>query len=297
MLTLFIYALVLFAALFISGFILSLFGFESVKLSPELRKEIKKGSWYRPKDEVVARPLIFTRPLYPVNHFLLLKVFREKIELKLAMAELNLLPEDYLGIKELFTLALFFVAFFITKQIKPMDILVVILLGFFFPDLYLKRKIQRRKQLILKALPTAIDLISLCVGGGLEFMVGVSWVVARYPTNPLIKEFSRIIHDVKMGMSRQDALKDMAKRVEVPEISSFVNALVHAHRMGTPIADVLNILAEEARRQRFQRGERKALTAPIKMLFPLIAFIMPVVAIIVAGPILLQFFKGGLPKF
>jgi len=122
-------------------------------------------------------------------------------------------------------------------------------------------------------------------------------VVERSPKSPLVNEFSLVIHEVSIGKSRAGALKDMAKRLSLAEVSSFVNTVVHAERMGTSMSDILAILSEEARRQRFQKGERLALQAPIKMLFPLILFILPVVGIIIGGPILLQFMQGGVPKF
>ena len=125
-------------------------------------------------------------------------------------------------------------------------------------------------------------------------MQGVEWAIQRAKPSPLVKELSIVINEIKVGKSRQEALKSMSRRLNLPEVFSFVNTLVAADRMGTPVYDVLNSLGEETRRQRFQRGERLALQAPIKMLFPLIFFILPVVAIIVGGPILLQFLKGGL---
>jgi tight adherence protein C len=118
-------------------------------------------------------------------------------------------------------------------------------------------------------------------------------VIKRSKVSSLTKELSLVLHEIQMGKSRSDSLKSMAKRMSIPEVSSLVNTLVAADRMGTPVYNVLNDLGEEARRQRFQRGERLALTAPIKMLFPLIFFILPVVAIIVGAPILLQFMQGG----
>jgi tight adherence protein C len=86
----------------------------------------------------------------------------------------------------------------------------------------------------------------------------------------------------------------MSRRLDIPEISSFVQTIIQAERMGTPVAEAFTILSEDTRMQRFHRGERIALQAPIKILIPLIFFIMPVIGIVIGGPILLQFMAGGL---
>jgi tight adherence protein C len=103
--------------------------------------------------------------------------------------------------------------------------------------------------------------------------------------------------EIKVGKSRRQALQDLARRINAPELYSFSRALVQAERLGAPVEVALNVLSEEVREARFRRAERTALQAPIKLLFPLIFFIMPVVGIIVAGPIFLQFFTGGIAGF
>jgi len=222
---------------------------------------------------------------------------RKGLEGRLSSAETNILPEEFLAIKE--ALSLFFVlaVFFLLGQHQPLRLLVAALAGFYLPELYLKQRIHRHKASIAKALPDTIDLLTLCVGSGLDFMIGLEWVIRRSKANPLTKEFAWVIHEVSMGRSRQETLMRMAKRLEMPEVSSFVHTLVHADRMGSPISEVLSVLSEEARTRRFQRGERLALQAPIKMLFPLVLFILPAVGIIVGAPILLEFMKGNLLKF
>ena len=100
-----------------------------------------------------------------------------------------------------------------------------------------------------------------------------------------------------MGSSRRDALKHLSERINSTEMASFVRTLLQADRMGAPIGEVLKMQAEEIRMRRFQKGEEAALKAPIKLLAPLLIFILPVVLIIVAGPILIQFTRGDLLKF
>ncbi len=266
-----------------------------LKLSPNLKKGLDDEIWQKKRQ--IRNPFLLTLPFLPFNRLILNKIGRQNLENKLFLAEINLSAEDFLGVKEILILASFFVTIYITKKATPLPILLSILMGYYLPDFYLNYKVKNQKRLIIKVFPDIVDLLSLCIGAGLDFMTGLQWVVQRSRSNPLIRELFRIINEVKTGATRHDALKSMSKRLGIPEISSFINALVHADRMGAPIYNTLTMLSEEARRQRFQRGERMALKAPIKMLFPLIVFILPVVGIIVGGPILLQFLQTDLPKF
>ncbi|MFA5357030.1 MAG: type II secretion system F family protein [Candidatus Omnitrophota bacterium] len=183
--------------------------------------------------------------------------------------------------------------------LKPeLPILVVpFLLGFMLPDMWLNSKIKKRHAEILRDLPHVIDLLNICVGAGLDFMVAVGRVIQEFKPCVIIDELKILMREIQMGSSRRDALKSLAKRVNSPEVISFTRTLVQADRMGTPIGEALRMQAEEIRGRRFQKGEEMALKAPIKLLFPLLFFIMPVVLIIVAGPIMIQFTRGGFIKF
>lgn len=258
----------------------------------------------RPKLELIAqakaapgvkKPLIFFRLLFPLNNLLLRRLPKEKMMDRLLAAEVNIPVEDFLSIKELLALGLPF-CFYLSlgSAVKPLWLLSAGLLGWFIPEFYLGRRIKKRRGEIISALPEVVDLLSLCVSGGLDFMSGLKWVIERSRPNALVKEFSFVSRQINMGKRRQEAMKEMARRLNIPEISSFVRIIVQADKLGTPVSEVLHILSDETRRQRFQRGERLALQAPIKMLLPLILFILPVVAIIVGGPVLLQFMQGGL---
>jgi tight adherence protein C len=176
-------------------------------------------------------------------------------------------------------------------------ILATLVIGIVLPDIWLKIRRSIRKKLVVKDLPDVIDLLSLCVNAGLDFSLAVNWVVEKSKRTPLVEELELFLLETRMGKSRRRALQDMSKRFNLPEVSSFTRALIQAERLGTPVESALNILSEEMRDFRFRRGEQLALQAPIKMLFPLIFCIMPVVAIIVAGPIFLQFMGGGIQLF
>lgn len=172
-----------------------------------------------------------------------------------------------------------------------------LVIGFIIPDLWLSMKVKRRHREIRRDLPPALDLLNLCVDAGLDFMLAVNRVIKDFKKCPLTDELSEVWRENKMGLSRREALQHLSRRVNLPELSSFVRTLLQADRMGAPMSEALKIQAEEIRQSRYFQGEEAALKAPIKLLFPLFCFILPVVLVIVAGPILIQFLRGGSIKF
>lgn len=193
-----------------------------------------------------------------------------------------------------FVLGVIFMKIMAKKAPNYMIPLIATSVGFYIPGIWLKQRMKKRQNSIAKELPSVIDLLNLCVGSGIDFMLAVQRVIRDYKRCPLTEELSTLWRENSMGTPRKEALKNLSWRVNLPEISSFVSTLIQADRMGTPISDALEIQAEQIRIKRFQRGEENALRAPIMLLIPLIFFILPVVAIIVAAPILLQFMKGGI---
>jgi len=177
--------------------------------------------------------------------------------------------------------------------VKPEWLLLAAAVGFIAPQIWLRARIARRQTAIVRMLPEVIDLLALCVGAGLDFMGALNKVIflKDHQREPLIQELSLAMQEMKLGKRKVEAMRAMGRRVNLPELSSFVRTLVQADRMGTPITDVFAIHAEDMRLHRFMKAEREALKAPIKILVPLIFCIMPCVAIIVGAPIFLQFMK------
>jgi len=207
-----------------------------------------------------------------------------------------------MNVSQFFALQLFLTAVlvFITVVIfkpEPLLLLVPLCIGYLLPNLWLRSRIKKRQTAILKNLPHIIDLLNICVGAGLDFMVAVNRVTQEFRPCLMVDELKMMLREIQMGNSRRDALKNLSARVGSLELTSFVRTLLQADRMGTPIAEALKVQAEELRIRRFQRGEEMGLKAPIKLLFPLLFFILPVVLIIVAGPILIQFTRGGFGTF
>ena len=208
--------------------------------------------------------------------------------------------QEFTGLRVLAALAGCFAGFIILQEIptlSPAVIPVVGAVGFLLPGMWLKSRIKTRERSIIRLLPEVIDLLTLCIGAGLDFLMALNKVVAlpRFKREPLVEELSAAMQEIKFGKRRSEALRSMAKRLNLSELSSFVRAVVQADRMGTPIAEVLAIHSVDVRSERMVKAERMALKAPIKILFPLIFFIMPCVAIVVGGPVILQFPKQGNP--
>ena len=209
-------------------------------------------------------------------------------------AHVNISPEGFFNLKILIMVALVVASIIITAKPNFVFISLSIIAGYIIPNFYLKHMIAKRKYLIARRLPETVDLLGLCIEAGLDFVNSVKWVIDKTPGTAMTEELTFVLEEVKWGKPRIQALKDMSRRLDIPEISSFVQTIIQAERMGTPVAEAFAILSEDSRAQRFHRGERIALQAPIKILLPLIFFIMPVIGIVIGGPILLSFMQGGL---
>lgn len=220
----------------------------------------------------------------------------ESLKRKLISAGKPMTANQFLTLKFLLAASLPVITFIILRP-EPSLLVVPLLMGFILPDLWLNNKIKKRHAAVLRDLPHIIDLLNICVGAGLDFMVAVGRVIQEFRRCVLIDELKVLMQEIQMGSSRKEALKNLSARINSPEVISFSRTLIQADRMGTPIGEALKMQSEEIRLRRFQKGEEMALKAPIKLLFPLLFFILPVVLIIVAGPILIQFTRGGMLKF
>jgi len=161
----------------------------------------------------------------------------------------------------------------------------------FLPDLWLKEQGDTRQQAVLRQLPDALDLWTLMVEAGLSFDQSVLRSLERMKTGPLSGEMRRFLAEVRMGSSRKDALLAAAERVGLPEFSSFATSVAEAQRLGATMGPALRAQADQMRLRRTQRAEKRAQEAPIRLLFPLIAFVMPTVFIVLFGPIVLALMK------
>ncbi len=176
---------------------------------------------------------------------------------------------------------------------NPILYIVLPALGFFYPDIWLRDIRKKQVDAVLRTLPAYLDFITMAVEAGLNFSGAIAQARTKGPAGPLVIEFGIVLRDMRSGIPRTRALKRMAKRLDIHEISSFVNAVVQAEKMGSSMAGVLRIQAEQRRSERFQRAEKKAMEAPVKLIGPLVIFIFPTTFIVLAFPIAIKFIQGG----
>ncbi|WP_439663371.1 type II secretion system F family protein [Lentzea sp. HUAS TT2] len=155
--------------------------------------------------------------------------------------------------------------------------------GFFLPDLLLLNAGQKRQEKIRRALPDALDMLTVCVEAGLGFDAALAQV-ARNTSGPLAQECARVLQEMQIGKSRNESLRALTLRTTVAELRSFVSALAQAGELGVPIAAVLREQAREMRLRRRQRAEEQAQKVPVKILFPLITCLFPAMFVIIIGP-------------
>lgn len=235
----------------------------------------------------------FIAGIFPFTRNLLEKFGAyKKIKDRLEAAHLDVSPIEFINLKILLMMLLGGIALFAAGKPNVWWVLFALFFGYMGPEIWLNKKIAARKYEISRVLPETVDLLGLCVEAGLDFTTSVRWIIEKTPGNPMIEELKFVLEEIKWGKSRSQALKDMSRRLNISEVSSFAQTLVQAERMGTPITEAFMILSEDTRLQRFHRGERFAMKAPLKILIPLIFCILPVIGIVIGGPIFIQFMQN-----
>jgi tight adherence protein C len=211
----------------------------------------------------------------------------------------NWSPAEFWGIRIFAAVglgALLFALFWVTNNWGILNIAIVLgapVLGYFLPVLMMRSSIRRRQNNVLKALPDALDLLVICVEAGLGFELAMAKVNEKWD-NELGRAFGRVLQEIRLGKARREALREMARRIEVPDLTSFIAAMIQADQLGVSIGKVLRIQADQMRLRRRQRAERLAHEAPIKMLFPMIFLIFPSIFIVLLGPAALIILDIGL---
>jgi tight adherence protein C len=215
---------------------------------------------------------------------------RAKAADELAKAGDPMSIEQYLAIRTAAMIGapLLFLAY-VSRTGGHLDTLGVIWLGALFmagsrlSSWLVRKRMQKRKEQVLRALPTALDLITVCMEAGLSFDSGLAKVVEK-TRGTLSDEFARVLSEMQVGKGRREALKDMAKRLDTRDVSSFVAAIVQADQMGMALGPVMRAQSDDVRMRRRQHAEEQAMKAPVKMLFPLIFCILPSMILVVLGP-------------
>lgn len=215
-------------------------------------------------------------------------------------------PAIFWGVKAI--LAIFFPAcIFLIKFVGPdivfpakkMIVLLCVLaiLGFYLPNLLLRLKIKKRKEIILKGFPDALDLMEVCVQAGMGLDSAITRVANELQmSNQILSDELRIYNlEMRHGKLRKDALNNLAMRTDVEEVKNLVTLLIQTDKFGTSIGQALKVYSDTMRTQRFQRAEEMASKIPTKLLFPLILFIFPALFVVILGPALISIaraFKG-----
>ncbi len=223
----------------------------------------------------------------------------EKYKRKLACAGLQevLTPEDFYSFK-LFLILGFPIVFLCLRAFLeedwPLELVFVLApVGFIYPDIWVRGMIQNRQREIVGAMPFAVDMLALSVEAGLDFIAAMSKVTEKARPSALTKEFNLIQKEIKIGASRSEALRNMAWRVDLIQISSFAATLIAADSVGASIGPILKALSGEIRQKRSSEVEKAGATAATKILFPMLFLIVPAVFIVVGAPIALQAISGG----
>lgn len=174
---------------------------------------------------------------------------------------------------------------------KLLIISVFVLIGYYVPQMLLSSKIQRRQKEARKAMPDALDLLTICVEAGLGFDGAMSKVNEKWD-NILSRAFGRVIREIQLGKLRREALRAMADRLGIPEMTSFVAAIIQSEQLGVSMAKVLRIQSDQMRVKRRQLAEEEAHKAPIKMLVPMALLIFPSICIVLMSPALLMMMRS-----
>ncbi len=164
---------------------------------------------------------------------------------------------------------------------------VLLLVGWMFPRMWLKGKLKARQKKVQRGLPDAMDLVTTCVEAGLGLDAALSRV-AEKTEGPFARELQVMMRDVALGKLRREAMQELADRIGVEELTSFVTSIIQAEQLGVGVAQVLRVQSDQMRTKRRQKAEKSAHEAPIKMLFPLVLFVFPSFLIVILGPAMIR---------
>ena len=263
----------------------------SMREQPATLEEIELSL---PFSERVIAPIIQKAAAFMVRFTPARSLEATRRNLDLAGNPNNMTASYFFGVRMVAMLGLgaliFVLMAFVAKSEAAITILLTMVftaLGFFLPVLWLGGKIRKRKDVIIKALPDALDLLTICVEAGLGFDQAMQRVTEKWD-NELSHSFARALQEIRLGKTRRESLRDMSNRIDVSDMTSFIAAVIQSEQLGVSMSKVLRIQSDQMRQRRRQRAEEKARQAPVKMLFPLVFLIFPSIFIVLLGPAVLQ---------
>lgn len=189
----------------------------------------------------------------------------------------------------------FMLFFFIASWPPVRGILATIgatVLGFYLPEMQLSSQISRRQDRIVRDLPDALDLLTICVEAGLGFDMAMGKVYEKWD-NEISNAFGRILQEIQLGKLRREAMRDMSDRLDVPDFTTFAAAIIQADQLGVSISKILRVQSDQMRVKRRQRAQEKAQQAPVKMMIPMVFLIFPSIWIVLMGPAIILLIETG----
>lgn len=242
------------------------------------------------------------KPLIQIVAYFVNKISGEKVNRKYSKKllvsgnKLHLVPVEFVALKWLSASAGMAAGIYLV-MIAHINFLAIFFSGlfaYFYPDFWLHEKTLKRKAAIFKELPFCMDLLALSVEAGMPFQGAIAKVVEKGARGAIREELEKMLQDLRLGLVRREALLALSQRTDLYEIRAFTSALNQADRLGTPLGNALRIQADLRRTERSQKLEKTAQEAPVKMLMPLLLFILPAVFIIILGPVGLKFMAEGM---
>ena len=227
----------------------------------------------------------------------------EKMRLKYRRKLISGGLKEQLTADEFISFKIFLIVFFplVAGAIRALDFysvpnfafLLLPGIGFYYPDFWVNGLIKVRHKSVIKSLPFVVDLLALSTEAGLDFIGAIQKVVEKAAPSPLIEELEQALKEIKVGSSRAEALRELAFRINMQEVNSFIAVLVSADQMGASIGKVLRQQSDQIRTLRFVRAEKAGAVSAQKLMFPTFAIILPAILIIMLGPFMLQSMMGG----
>jgi tight adherence protein C len=264
----------------------------------ELPQSLEELELSLPFQERVLRP-IFKQLASVITRFTPEKQIDEtRRQLTLAGNPSNLDATSFLGMRVGATIGLAVLAFVVFAVLaKKSNALIYVVggagLGYFMPGLWLKGQISRRQEGIVRKLPDALDLLTICVEAGLGFDAAMGKVYEKWDDD-LATAFGRVLQEIQLGKLRREAMRDMADSMDVPDVTSFVAAIIQADQLGVSMARILRVQSDQMRVKRRQRAQEKAQQAPVKMMVPMVLLIFPSIWIVLLGPSIIILLETGI---
>jgi tight adherence protein C len=288
-----VFALVIAA---LAGASVLLFSYSAPKLNREVPEEDREYMDALPPLLKLVWPLVRFLE-YHVCQFIPADAL-EKTHQKLSLTGVGYLvnAEQFYAIRILSTLGGFGFAWACLEMLEkssPNMLLLGLVVGYFYPSLWLGDVRERRRKAVQRTLPAYLDFITMAVEAGLNMTGALTQAMDKGPAGPLKHEFFMVVRDLRSGLPRADALRRMEARLQMGEITSFVGTVIQAERMGASLGSALRVQAEQRRTERFQRAEKAAMEAPVKLIGPLMMFIFPVTFVVLGFPIAMKFLAMG----